>query len=340
MAFPTDQTVSFTGQNNLAGDKRALFQQLYAGEVLTQFKQKNLMMGKHRVKTIKSGKSYSFPLVGTTGTKYHTAGQLIEGDAIEHGERLVSIDELLISPVFIDRVDEAMNHFDVRSIYTAECGMALANQADRNILRTAAKAADVVDAATAATAGLGVLTTEKYVGGVTLGAVGDELKGEKIVEAIFQAKQLWAEADIPDDDAFVVLKPAQYYALFNMSSGVDKLVYMNKDVGGVGSVAEGTIPTIAGLPVFMTNHLPSGDQSVTLSDNDPASAVRPGEYKANYSKLVALVMKPDAVATVKLFDLATESEYQINRQGWLFVAKYAMGHNILRHQYAISIKAA
>ena len=41
-------------------------------------------------------------------------------------------------------------------------------------------------------------------------------------------------------------------------------------------------------------------------------------------------MTQDAIATVKLMDLAIESEYQVNRQGTLTVAKYAMGHNVLR----------
>ena len=44
-----------------------------------------------------------------------------------------------------------------------------------------------------------------------------------------------------------------------------------------------------------------------------------------------------AVGTVKLLDLATESEYQIERQGTLFVAKYAMGHGILRPECAIEL---
>jgi len=36
-------------------------------------------------------------------------------------------------------------------------------------------------------------------------------------------------------------------------------------------------------------------------------------------------------------DLGLESEYQINRQGTLMVAKYAMGHNVLRPASAIAL---
>jgi hypothetical protein len=53
-----------------------------------------------------------------------------------------------------------------------------------------------------------------------------------------------------------------------------------------------------------------------------------------------LIFTQDAAATVKLLDLGVESEYQIDRQGTIMVAKYAMGHNILRPGCAISLNVA
>jgi len=43
------------------------------------------------------------------------------------------------------------------------------------------------------------------------------------------------------------------------------------------------------------------------------------------------------IGTVKLLDLATESEYQIERQGTLFVAKYAMGHGVIRPECCVEM---
>lgn len=335
MAFPVDQTVSRLGQQNKAGDARALFMDLFAGEVITQFEETNLMMPLHRVKTIKNGRSYEFPMVGTTGAKYHIPGQQIEAASLAHSKRRVSIDELLISPVFIDRVDEAMNHFDVRSIYTKQCANALSNVADRNILRTAVKAAFIDTEAKAAAAGLNPVTGETFTSNITLTAAGDELKGDKLVLALFKAREEFDKKDVTGTP-FVVLRPEQYYSLFN-TTDTSKLFYMNKDVGGVGSIATATIPMVAGMKIYMSNHLPSTDESAALAKGDPNSAVRADLYKGDYSKLVGLVMTEEAVATVKLFDLATEMEYQIERQGTLIVAKYAMGHNILRPACAIAI---
>jgi hypothetical protein len=51
-------------------------------------------------------------------------------------------------------------------------------------------------------------------------------------------------------------------------------------------------------------------------------------------------MHESAVGTVKLMDLSMEGEYKIEYQGTLLVAKYAVGHGILRPESAVEIQAA
>jgi hypothetical protein len=58
------------------------------------------------------------------------------------------------------------------------------------------------------------------------------------------------------------------------------------------------------------------------------------------SNTTAIVTHPSAVGTVKLMDLAVESDYDIRRQGTLMVAKYAMGHGVLRPEAAVQIQTA
>ena len=72
----------------------------------------------------------------------------------------------------------------------------------------------------------------------------------------------------------------------------------------------------------------------------PTAAVDGADMVAVAAKIRGFVFTPDAVATVKLLDLGMESEYQINRQGTLMVAKYAMGHNVLRPASAIALLEA
>ena len=67
---------------------------------------------------------------------------------------------------------------------------------------------------------------------------------------------------------------------------------------------------------------------------------RNNTYNVDASNHVALVFHKSAIGTVKLMDLAMESEYDIRRQGTLMVAKMALGHGILRPESAVTIKTS
>ena len=87
---------------------------------------------------------------------------------------------------------------------------------------------------------------------------------------------------------------------------------------------------IAGFEIYKSNNLPSG----TAADDGQVRA--PNVYDAPLTAEDAngIIFHKSAVGTVKLRDLSMESEYQIERQGTLMVAKYAMGHGILRPEAA------
>jgi hypothetical protein len=206
-------------------------------------------------------------------------------------------------------------------------------------------------------------TEEDFTGNVTVGtATADLLDPAKLAKAIFDAKKTMDIANVPSENAVVVLPPAQYYALMDVTDG-SKLTYMNRDFGGNGSVASGMVPAIAGIPVIMSNHADvsalyknfttgNADEGKT-ADNAPlantagsgrtthydlpTAAVDGRDMVAEAALIKGFVFTPEAVATVKLLDLGMESEYQINRQGTLMVAKYAMGHNVLRPASCIAL---
>jgi hypothetical protein len=102
------------------------------------------------------------------------------------------------------------------------------------------------------------------------------------------------------------------------------------------------IPQVAGISIYKSNHLPSTDLSggagVDAGGSNDVFGTGGVGYDGNFTNSLGIVAHPAAVGTVKLLDLATESEYQIERQGTLFVAKYAMGHGILRPECAIELQ--
>lgn len=304
-------TVLSIGQVNGAGATDALFLKVFSGEVLTAFETATVTEDKHMVRNIKSGKSASFPATWKVNAAYHTPGAEIVGQVSNTNERVITIDDLLIADAFIPLIDEAKNHFEYRSIYSTECGRILAKTKDKNVLQVGVLAARAAATVTGGNGG-SVLTNAGY---------GND--GAMIASGIFAAGQALDEKDIPEDDRYFYCKPAQY-ALLAQTTNV-----LNRDWGGSGVYADGTVLKVSGISIVKTNNLPT---------TNIASGV--AAYQGNFSTTVGLVMNKGAVGTVKLLDLATEMAYDIRRQGTLLVAKYAIGHGILRPECAVELKTA
>ena len=314
----SNATPSRLGQADLAGDVQAIFLEVFAGEVLTAFETSTIMKGLTRQRQITSGKSASFPAMYKASTEYHTPGAEILGNAIAHNEVVISIDDLLISDVFVANIDEAMNHYDVRSTYTTEMGRALALAYDKNVARNVIKAAR----------GSALFTGDQ--GGSAITDADSDTNAASLAGSIWTAKQTLEEKDVNVDttDVNAVLKPAQWYLLAQ-----DPTLVMNKDVDGDGSFSQGKFDLIGGVKVSKSNALPWGT-------NDSANTDIPAANRIDMSTTTAAVFTEAAAATVQLMGMGMESEYDIRRQGTLMVAKYAVGHGSLLNKCAVEIKTA
>ncbi len=330
-----------------SSDAFELFLKQFSGEVLASFEERNVMMPLHTVRTISSGRSAQFPMTGSASAEYHVPGNEITGASINHAERVISIDNLLIAHAFIANIDEAMNHYDVRSIYSKELGYALANHADKAIIRsTIAGSLDTTDA-----------LNETAGGTKTTGGTGDGLVG-----AILDAAQTLDERDVPQTDRFCVVTPAMFYKILKADGTSNQTGYvLNRDFGGTGSPTQGATQSlmVGGVSVFMSNHVPTADEDGTggavdtvLGDttngvrNDPfgaeggASGTAAGYSGIDFSNYEGVVFHRSAVGTVKLLDLAVESDYLVQNQGTIMIAKYAMGHNFLRASASVGLKTS
>lgn len=335
-------SVSRLGATNGGSDKRSLFLKQFAGEVLTSFEERNVFMPLHRVRTISNGKSAQFPVTGTSSAAYHTAGDTIYGGSVNASEITVTVDDLLVSSTFVPKIDEAMNHYDVRSIYSSEMGNALSNAADKNIasiIYQAATGAGTADQETQWTnadfAGLsnGSTGAKGKIDIANTAAEGSAYTAQNIVDGIINSLMTFDKHDVTGEK-YCVLTPEAYYTLMGADSTA-----INRDTGGNGSVAGGNVPTVGGVKILMSNHLPTAEQG-TVPLNESGRGATPYTGSDSFeADLKGMIFTKDAAATVKLLDLGVESEYQIERQGTLMVAKYAMGHNALRNKAAIALVA-
>ena len=321
--------ISRSGQSNASGSTRELFLKLYAGEVLTAFQTRNVMMPIHRVRTISKGKSAQFPMTGKLrNASYHTPGNEITPATTKQAERIVSIDDLLINAQFIPNIDEAMTHYDIRSIYTQEAGYALAKVADQNILRTAIKSGLCDKKEVAAVSGMiqqydafddEDFTDNVFIGGATGSPAADVTDPKELAQAIIEAKRVLENKAVPGDPV-VVLPTDLYFNMFkvNGTTPLNDLVIFNRDIGGTGSPLSGNVPSIMGMPLVVTPHLGSFSGSTFTSnlftqaggagtalattDSDPLSGEsgRNGQYNVPSDSIATASMGTDNLSDLAL----------------------------------------
>ena len=311
-------TPSRLGQIAGAGATDALFLKVWSGEVMTVFYNNCVMKDKTRVRNLSHGKSAQFAAIAGNSAAYHTPGAEILGNAVQHDEKVVTIDDMLISSAFIANIDEAKNHYEVRSEYARGCGEALAQTYDRNLFSLAVKAARDPSGIGAGAVGQGDAVST---------SIGASPTVQQIVDGIYAAAQALDEKNIPASDRYVFVSPATYWGLVTN----DKI--LNKDfTGGNGAYEDGTVINVAGMKVVKTNNLAQNHVTGTVDFGT--------KYQVNASDTAALVMHPYAMGTVKLLDLKSESAYDIRRQGTLMVSKMAVGHGVIRPECIIELRKA
>lgn len=311
-------TLSRLGQQNGAGDVLASFEDVLLGEVITAYEQKVVLDKLTRMRQISHGKSATFDAVYTAAVEYFTAGNEITGGSISHQQINIPVDDLLIAPVMIYNLDEAMNHYDVRGPYSTELARAQAVAMDKNIARNLIRAARASALFTGDTAGQNVVDADGRTSATSLAAT------------IFAAKQKLEEADVPVDSVAVTaaLKAAQWYLLAQ-----EPTLVLNKDIGGSGSYSQGTINLIGGVSVVKSNAFP-------WATDDSANTAIPADYRVNMTNTIGAVFTEAAVGTVRLLGMTLESEPSVAKQGLLVVAKQAVGHGPIIPKASVELKTA
>ena len=301
-------TPSRLGQINAAGSTDALFLKVFPGEILGAFNATNVMMDRHIVRNISSGKSAQFPVLGKSSASYMTPGGQLTGGTIRANERVINIDGLLVDDKFVANIDEAMNHYDVRGEYATQMGESLANAADTNVMTVG-----LLGARASAT----ITGANGTDGGTSLVHSNSHVTASLLVAAVSDVAQNMDEKNISKSDRFIALRPAQYHLVIQATDA------LNRDWGGQGSFANAQLPLLSGMNVVESNNIPS-----TNIASSPSGANN--VYHGDFSNTVAFGWHRSAIGTVALLGLAVEREYLIQNQGTLMVAKYAYGHGYLR----------
>ena len=348
MATPPDVALQRLGQ--IKGDAatwtagagaldkdRAMFLKLGSAEVLDAFMTNTVFKGKTRERNIRGGKSVAFPITGKMAARYHQPGTQILGqgnDPSDLNERVIELDALMVADAAIYQVDELMNYYDIRQIYTTELGRSLAYEYDKRVARL------IWAAANNSTEPLDKTINEGRTGQVidlgsdkaTFDAKTRQARGDELVEAIFAARVGFEEKDVSIDNMYAVFSPDDYYSITQSSRAIN--VDFNGGGGANGSIASGETARIAGIPLYSSNHVVQPSYTLVAGDVNP-------DYAQDLTKCRGMVFHRDAVGVVSLLSPSlqmTGSEFRVQYQSDLLVARQALGMGQLRAECAAVIK--
>lgn len=347
--------VTRPGQDNGSGDVKALFLKVFSGEVLRVYQNETIFSRFVRERMIRNGKTAQFPYIGTTVNGYHTPGSELLGNLIGHTETVIGVDNLMVAHVTIPNIDEAMQHYDIRGPYAEELGRALAQAKDKRLARMLVRAARSIKVigggstpVTTLAGKSGAATGTTFTGGsagynatvdADLNNASMGTNAATLTTALWKALTNLDVANCPQGGRTIAVKPAQYNLLVSSTS------LINKDWAspGAGNITSGVVSGLGGATIVKSNNIP-GFGNTDTNFNDPsggseyhAATTGTNAYSGRMTTTVALVFGREAVGSVNLMDLATESEYSVSRQGTLFVAKYASGANVLRPEQSQEI---
>ena len=313
--------ISRLGQNNATGDDRALFKEKSLTDILEFFKLNTMIRNLITVKTIESGKSASFPVVGTATAEYLTPGDPLDGRKIKHTERVISIDDLLVSEAYIFDLDKAMAAYDSKAYYIKQLGEALARSWEKDAMRTLVQAASINNAAELSAAGMKPFDDQKYNETVLI-ATADKANGLKVYQAILAAYDIWFSQENVGEPV-VILQPEQYSAIL-INPATTGTTFVDDENSRTGKV-----PMIAGMKVYRSPHLPKG--VVVAGDSTKA------KYAGNYTGTLGVVFSEGAVASLELMSISNELSREHRYKADLMSADMAVGFGVLNPACAVLI---
>lgn len=327
-------SLSRLGQVRGTGDELSLFLRVGLNEVLEAFETTCVFKDRIYTRRLQGAKSADFPIAGKKAARYHTPGTPILGTGnspSDHNVRNIALDALMIADDAIYDLDELMNYWSVRQNYTTELGRALAYETDRRVARMLFAAANNATEPLAKSINTGRVgfTTTLSAG---YAAASPQAKGDELVQAIFRCAAAMDRKDVPKDGRGIALGPDDYYAVTQSTRAIN--ADFNGASGSNGTIAQGNVLRIAGIPIVESNFVTQPAYTLQVGlDRNP-------DYAQNLSKCIGLVWRKNAVGmlTCKEPDLQiTSGDFNIQYQATLMVARQAIGMGVLRAEEACAI---
>ena len=306
------------------------FLTVYGGEVINAYNEMSQLKDRLIKRTISSGKSASFPTFSTETAKLHDVGEDIfdsgssSVSSITSGEKTVVIDKLLYAAQFVDNLDEAKAHYDIRGSLAAQAGAALATKHDQWLL-----AAMVKDA-----------TTHTHTHSTGMSATAKFSSTDELLAMIEQVAAKMDLASIPDSERVMVLRPYEFYQLLNSDGAI------SSDFNSSGDRSKGrqsfhymgfeflSVKAQKDYANLNAGQQVASDGPLYFGGNTPTT-----DHSFDGSLWYATAFHKQSAATLTLKGVTAEANYIPERNGTLLNAKTALGVDTLRPEGIFRINA-
>jgi hypothetical protein len=268
----------FLQDKGVTSDKTALALKVFSGTVLEAFVSSTKFYDNTgniiSTKQLEHGKSAQWPVIGNDPTaSYHTPGTFMSGGEIQSMEKIVNVDDYLVSYIDVAYADINLSHFDVMRPYARKLGRALATDMDKKLARVACNAAN--EDAVASIHGGGNVVARTAAGGTVV--ISDVFPDSSTGSGNFRndvAKlaRLQDEDAVPEAGRYLFINPyirsilRHETDIFNRDYNPDALA---------GNLNTRVIGTLEGYSLIVSNNMPT--------DNLTSG---PAAYQGNFSGTV------------------------------------------------------
>ena len=339
--------------------KYQTYLKLFSGELFKGFQHNAIARDLVMRRTLKNGKSMQFIYTGRMSAEYHTPGTPILGqeNALPVAEKMIQMDDLLISSAFVYELDETLAHYELRGEISKKIGYALAERYDRNIFRAITRGARQASP-------VGLTSSRREPGGGTVqvgsgsGAAADALDAGKLIDAFYDAAAMLDEKGVSGSGRVAVISPRQYYSLLQSAGTVSGLI--NRDVQGTALQSGQGIVEIAGIKIYKSMNIPfqgkfgtgsasaagaykGGDFVGAAIDNqaDSVDGVNNDYGPANgFATSCGLVFQKEAAGVVEAIGpqvQVTNGDVSVMYQGDIILGRLAMGADYLNPACAVEL---
>jgi hypothetical protein len=300
----------------------------YGGEVEHRFLKKSFMRQFFNFKTVRGTDTITNDRIGYSSLQKVTRGVRPTDSSPTFDNISVKVDTVVLARSNEFVLDAFLSHINTRMEVGLEHGKTIGKFFDESFLIQGIKASQITNVdpegvtlggwAGETPANIVRTAPEGFQGGtvLVLSAVDDELDPLAFEIAIQDLSQKVEEKDVELEDAVILVRPAQYYALLKN----DKLVSRDFSTSN-GDYAEGNVLKSNGIRIQVTNRFPKAtDVGVThfLSNAGNGNAY---DVTANDEKCVACLLMPKALLAGETIPLTSDVYFDKKEMQW-FIDSY------------------